>query len=790
MKKILLVDNDPIMLRMMAGLLEKKGHRAATAEDGLKALDMLMEYTPDVIIVDLVMPNIDGKMLCRIIRNIPRLKDAYLIILSAIAAEEKINIAQLGVNECIAKGPFNETAKHVLDILNQPDLSSSKRLTEEVYGIDNVYPRSITEELLSVKRHFEMLLETINEGILEVNATGRIVYANSTALTLIAVSEEDLLGTHFLDLFDQDGRGRVADLMANDGSRPSDISRDKAVCLNQHQILLDLLPLEAGGDAALIVLSDLSEQKKTESALRKTNKLLQNILDNSLCISIVSTDRDQNILFWNKGAENIFGYTSEEVVGRRKIDILYPEDEARRVTQEIRPSVINKKKAGSYEIKEITKDGRTLWMHLNLSPRFDDDGHVVGLLGIGEDISERKLAEQALRESEIKLARSRKMESLGLMAGGIAHDLNNILSGIVSYPDIILMDLSQDDPLRTHIETIKDAGLRAADVVADLLTIARGVATRKEVLNLNDVIADYLSSVEHVMTEKLKPSIIYTKRLEPGLLNISGSASHIKKILLNLVVNASEACREDGTVTVATTNRYLDEPLKGYEDIRRGEYVLLTVEDDGIGISPDHIERIFEPFYTKKALGKSGTGLGLAVVWNIVQDHEGYINVKSGREGTLFEIFFPVSRGEAAAENERTSVEDYVGHGESILVVDDEENQRKIACELLTRIGYRVEAVSSGEAAVEFLKHHSVDLIVLDMIMLDGMNGRQTYEAVIKMKPQQKAIVISGFAETDDVKAVQRLGAGQYIKKPYTLEKIGVAVRDELETGADGKNGG
>ena len=268
---------------------------------------------------------------------------------------------------------------------------------------------------------------------------------------------------------------------------------------------------------------------------------------------------------------------------------------------------------------------------------------------------------------------------MGLMAGGIAHDLNNILSGIVSYPELLLMDIPEDSPMWKPIKTIQESGMRAADVVEDLLTIARGVATGKEASNLNTLIEGYLKSAEHQKLVEMHPFITFKTEIDSDLLNISCSPTHIKKMLMNLVTNASEAIEGSGTVTISTTNQYLDEPLKGYEDIRTGEYVLLNVSDDGSGISPEDLERIFEPFYTKKMMGRSGTGLGLAVVWNSMQDHNGYINVKSSEKGTVFELYFPVTREEVAGVEEEVPMEDYLGHGEKILVVDDEERQREIA---------------------------------------------------------------------------------------------------------------
>ena len=257
--------------------------------------------------------------------------------------------------------------------------------------------------------------------------------------------------------------------------------------------------------------------------------------------------------------------------------------------------------------------------------------------------------------------------------------------------------------------------------------------------------------------------------------------SNVTKSLMNLITNAYEAIEGRGIVTISTENNYLDEPLRGYENVAEGEYVQLTISDDGTGISSEDLERVFEPFYTKKVMGRSGTGLGLAIVWNTVQDHDGYINVKSSDKGTVFDLYFPVCREEINATKEEVPIGDYFGHGEKILVVDDEARQREIACGLLAKLRYLTDAVSSGEEAVEYLKDHFVDLIVLDMIMPKGINGRETYEQIIKIHPKQKAIIASGYAETDEVKAAQRLGAGKYIKKPYTLDKIGTVVKEELD---------
>ena len=360
---------------------------------------------------------------------------------------------------------------------------------------------------------------------------------------------------------------------------------------------------------------------------------------------------------------------------------------------------------------------------------------------------------------------------MGLLAGGVAHDLNNVLSGIVSYPELILMDLPEDSKLRKPIETMQESGHRATAIVQDLLTVARGVATTKEPLNLNDLISDYLNSPEFKKLEQFHPTVTVKTSLDTDLLNINGSHVHIRKVVMNLVSNASEAIEGSGNVTISTMNRYIDRPLRGYDDVNIGEYAVLSVSDDGSGISSDDLERIFEPFYTKKVMGRSGTGLGLAVVWNVMQDHQGYIDVKSDENGTTFELYFPITRDEISDKDLSIPIKDYKGNGETILVVDDVESQRDISCKMLDALGYKTKAVSSGEEAVEYLKEHTADLILLDMIMDPGINGLETYERIIKIHPNQKAIIVSGFAETDEVKEAQKLGAGQIHKKAVYIRK-------------------
>jgi signal transduction histidine kinase/ActR/RegA family two-component response regulator len=400
-----------------------------------------------------------------------------------------------------------------------------------------------------------------------------------------------------------------------------------------------------------------------------------------------------------------------------------------------------------------------------------------------QEIHDRQRADKEKRLLQEKLARSKKMEALGLLAGGVAHDLNNVLSGLVSYPDLLLLQLEESSPLRKPISIIQKSGQKASAIVQDLLTLARRSVVTKEIININQVIKAYLDSPEYQQVMKYHPGIDVKVHLQKDLLPILGSSIHIAKTVMNLVANAAEAQPDGGEISIETKNHYQDISEHKYELARQGEYVLLRISDCGSGIADEDLERIFEPFYTKKVLGRSGTGLGMAVVWGAVQDHNGYIDVRSKPDqGSTFELYFPVNRKaieQIIPEHDSAALE---GNGETILIVDDVEEQREITTAMLTHLNYRTSSVESGEAALAFLRQNEVDLIILDMIMDPGIDGLDTYRRIKEISPSQKAIIASGFSENERVEEAIMLGVGVYIRKPFTLETLGKAVQRELST--------
>ena len=522
----------------------------------------------------------------------------------------------------------------------------------------------------------------------------------------------------------------------------------------------------------------MAERKQSEEALRESEERHRLSLEASPD-PIVVYDIQGKVSYVNHAFEQTFGWSRDELIGNR-IDFVPQENLAE--TKAAIERMLQGEKTVSFETRRLTKDGRLLDIQINASHFIDGKDKPAGNIVILSDITDRKREEEEKRKLEVQLQRAEKMEAIGTLAGGVAHDLNNMLSAIVAYPELLLMQIPEDSPLRKPILRIQDSGNKAAATVQDLLTLARRGVGIKEVVNLKYIILEYLKSPEHENLKLHHPWIEIETNIESDLLNISGSFVHLYKTIENLVYNATEATTDGGKIFISAENRYIDKPINGYDSVEEGEYITLMVSDTGIGISKKDLERIFEPFYTKKVMGRSGTGLGMAVVWGTVKDHKGYIDVQSTEgKGSAFKLYFPASREKMAKKEDILPVEDYMGKGESILVVDDIEGQRELALTMLTTLGYSAHAVSSGEEAVEYLKEHSVDLIVLDMIMDPGMDGLDTYKKIIKLHPQKKAIIASGFSETDRVKEAQRLGAGAYVKKPYTLEKIGLSVRDELK---------
>lgn len=533
----------------------------------------------------------------------------------------------------------------------------------------------------------------------------------------------------------------------------------------------DFLSKPLNHEQLLKTLSRGLKHSKLKQKLQNSEQKYQ-VLSEAAWEGIVLLD-DGKIIETNEPFLEMFGYPEKEMHSGLKLSELlcsHSRDQLEKYRQQ------NGNKTCS--LVGLKKDGTELPMEVR-SRSVVHNGRKLQAWVV-RDMSERVKAEQENLELHKKLEKANRLNALGLMAGSVAHDLNNILSGIVSYPDLLLQQMDESEKYYAEIQKIQSAGKRAAAVVSDLVDITRGGTQQKVVENVNDLVLNYLGSLEHGERTAHYENVVVQSTLRRDVCNICCSPPHIHKVLLNLIGNAFEAVQENGSIHISTENCSFVHPLYGDKNQDAGEYVKLTVTDDGPGIAKEHVDSIFNPFYSTKIMGKSGTGLGLSVVWNIIQDHEGWIEVISNGSGAAFEIYLPATRAQVCRVEKPTVKVRKSGRGEKILIVDDQYEQNEILEYALQELGYTAYSVTSGEEAIDFIKSQPVELLLMDMIMGKGLNGRETLERIFKDNPTQRAIIVSGYAKREEIEKTKSLGVSIFLEKPVTLEKIDNAIQHTL----------
>lgn len=647
--------------------------------------------------------------------------------------------------------------------------------------------KAVEKALKESEEKYRDFLENAPSGVGIIDMSGKVLYINKRIEELMGWDRNTVVGKYGfgLEAFGDDTRKRLLERFAarTQGDQPRrleiPITRKDQPTL-WVEVITTILKKDAVPVGAQAIFVNITERKEAEEALRKSEDRFRTLIQRSSDV-ITIMDQEGRFIYNSPSAEAIFGYPLDTLTGKSCEEFVHPDD--RNIVRLRFAGLINGTNPGTVtEFRGLKSDGT--WRTFETSGRnlLGYDG-INGVVFITRDITERKQAEEERGTLLERLHRVEKIESLSTLAGGVAHDLNNVLGVLVGYTQLMLTKVDQDNPLRKYLNNIMKSSEKGTAIIQDLLSLARrGVMVPTKIINLNDVLSDFFQTPEFERIESYHPHVTFNKVLAADLLNIKGMPVHLGKAVMNLVSNAAESIADTGEVTVATGNCYLNQPISGYVEVRRGDYVTLTVRDSGQGISPSDIGRIFEPFYTKKVMGRSGTGLGLAVVWGTVKDHEGYIDVHSepGR-GSTFTIYIPATR-ETVQRNAEVSISpiSYKGRDESVLIVDDIQEQREVATSILSKLEYRVKAVASGEDAVDYLKTQTADVLILDMLMEPGIDGLETYRRVLKTHPQQKAIIVSGFSETARVREALELGIGAYIQKPYTLERIGMALRKVL----------
>ena len=391
------------------------------------------------------------------------------------------------------------------------------------------------------------------------------------------------------------------------------------------------------------LLEEIEKQQKTEKALRESEERYKRFSE--VTVDGIVFHNQNGIIDVNGTFNKIFGFLMEDLEGNTLVDCL------------CLPKDTNIFSNNFIETVGVRKDG--IPIHIEMLSRILEDHDNQLLVTSIRNINDRKLLETRFHQAQ-------KMESLGLIAGGVAHDLNNILTGIVGYPELLLVNLPQDSSLRAPLEMIKNSGVRASEVVADLLTIARGAASVRELVNLNHLIKEYLSSPEHIRIAQQHSGVTIETDLKTDLWNLYCSPIHVRKSIMNLISNAAEAVGNMGKIVITTSNAYIDKPSgeTQTQNLKEGLYVVVRVSDSGPGISDEDLSHIFDPYFSRKKMGPtSGSGLGLTVVWNTVQDHEGAVFVEKIENGTTFCMYLPATRESIETQSVVGKPDDLYGNG-------------------------------------------------------------------------------------------------------------------------------
>lgn len=502
------------------------------------------------------------------------------------------------------------------------------------------------------------------------------------------------------------------------------------------------------------IRSDITERKRAEEQVREQAALLDQAQD-----AILVRDLDQVILFWNKGAERLYGWTSEETVGKNAEGLLYRETSAQ--FDAARQSVI---KNGEWkgEIHQTRRDGAEIIVESRWTLVRDERGTPTSILVINTDVTEKK-------RMEAQFLRAQRMESIGTLAGGIAHDLNNVLSPILMAIDMLQLKAT-DEASKKWFEVLRANAQRGGDMVRQVLSFARGVEGEHVALHPKHLIKEIVK----ILRETLPKSIEINFKIPDDLWIISADATQMHQVLMNLCVNARDAMPEGGSISINAENIVVDENYaRMHLEAKPGRFVVISVTDTGPGMAPEIQSRIFEPFFTTKEMSK-GTGLGLSTALTIVKSHGGFINVYSElHKGTQFSLYLPALDIPGAPDFAAAQTDLPLGQGELILVVDDEESIREITRGTLETFGYSVLTASDGTEALAIYadRKNEIAVVLTDMVM-PFMDGPVTIRALQRMNPDVRIIAASGLGTGQRAGEGTLEGVAVFLNKPYTAEKL------------------
>ncbi|MDY7041727.1 MAG: PAS domain S-box protein, partial [Chloroflexota bacterium] len=630
------------------------------------------------------------------------------------------------------------------------------------------------EQVLDSEERFRDVMGNTGDWIWEVDAEGRYTYSSPVVARILGYTVEEVLGKHYHDFFHPDDREtlRATVKEASQERTPVIDLVSRSIHQDGHTVILETTGVPMfGPDGQLLgyrgTSRDVTARVQAEEALTASERKYRTVVEHANDW-IWTLDCEGNFTFFNQAAEKASGYQLKDWIGRSFAPIILPEYLPH--VQQVFAGTL----AGSlqsYEVRLLSQDDRILTLAVNTAPLYEGE-KIVGTVSMGRDVTAQRQLEDQLRQAQ-------KMEAIGTLAGGVAHDFNNILGGILGYASFIESQLPVGDPLRPDVETIIRSARRASDLTAQLLAFARGGRYEIRPVNLNNTV----NEVVQLLSRTIDKAISIETHLADDLTAVEGDAAQLQQMLLNLCLNARDAMPAGGKLIIETSSISLDEEYTSTQlEIEAGDYVFLMVSDTGMGIDAETQAHIFEPFFTTKQElpGEKHSGLGLAMVYGIVRGHGGTIHVYSELgKGTTFKIYLPAAERPAVEKKAEKSA--LVGGEETILVVDDEETILAMVNRLLSNAGYTVVLAESGVEAVELYRErgHEIDLVILDMIMPE-MGGRETYERLREIDPGVRVLLSSGYSQNGQAQEIINAGVQGFLQKPFDLSRILNKVRKAL----------
>ena len=753
--KILVVDDDTRMCDSLEVLLGKEGYEIQTRHSGQEALEVLNKEAFDVVLLDLVLPDINGVETMHYVSS--QTPEASIIVMTGYASwDSAVDSLKMGAFDYIRK-PFEyeELSRVVKSALDHKALTTEQRRIEKA--------------LRESEEKYKTLVESSLTGVF-IHQDGKYVFVNDRFAQIHGYRPEELLGKAYLTLIHPDERDASAQIASGRLKGETFPQRYEVRRLRKDgetiwcEMMATLIEY-AGRPAVMGNIIDITERKSSQEALRQSERRFRdtaNLLPSIIC----EIDPDMQLTYVNKAGFEIFGYSRADFdAGIRVTNLFHPDDReklAKRVGQLLQGS-----RLAATEYRMLTKNGEELTVLINSVPMYEN-GKIVGIRSSLVDVTKMK-------QLQAQLDQAQRMESIGTLAGGIAHDFNNLLMGIQGRTSLMLMDMDAEHPHHGHVSGIGDAVQRGAYLCKQLLGFARGGKYEVGPTDLNRLVRK-----SSKMFGRTKKEIRIHGDYEKALWTVETDRGQIQQVLLDLFVNAWQAMPEGGDLYLSTNNVALDEEHTRPFNLEPGNYVKISIRDTGVGMDETTRQRAFEPFFTTKKMG-GGSGLGLASAYGIVKNHGGMINVYSEPGcGSKFDVYLPASDKEVP-KDEELSAEMFKGT-ETVLLVDDEDMILEVGEEMLETLGYEVMLARGGREAIELYKENQekIDMVILDMIMPD-MGGGEVYDRLKKISREAKVLLASGYSVEGLANEILQRGCDGFIQKPFDLRHLSAKLREILD---------